>query len=139
MLDCLIVGDSIAVGTAIRLPSCVSYSQGGINSWQWNKKFGNKELSAKVAIISLGSNDHKHINTRAELLNVRSKIKANQVYWILPHGNLKASEVNIVNIQRLVEELATQNGDIVLPITRVQKDNIHPSDAGYKKIVESIK
>jgi len=32
MIECLIVGDSIAVGTAQQRPECVSLSQGGINS-----------------------------------------------------------------------------------------------------------
>ena len=35
MLECLIIGDSIAVGTAMARPECVSYSKGGWNSWQF--------------------------------------------------------------------------------------------------------
>ncbi len=38
MLECLIMGDSIAVGTKMFAPKeCVSYSKGGYNTWQWNK------------------------------------------------------------------------------------------------------
>lgn len=136
MLECLIVGDSIAVGTAAHRPECASYSKGGINSWQWNKQYATYDLQADTVIISLGSNDHKHIKTLSELTKLRQKVKARQVYWILPHGNLKASEVPIENIQSIVKQLAAAHGDIVVPIVRVQKDNIHPSTAGYKDIVE---
>ena len=54
MLECLIIGDSIAVGTAIARTECVSYSKGGWNSWQWNKDYLAKASSqpAKIIIIS---------------------------------------------------------------------------------------
>ena len=136
MLECLILGDSIAVGTAVYRPECASYSRGGINSWQWNKQYAANRLQADTVIISLGSNDHKYIKTRSELIKMRQRVQARQVYWILPHGNLKASEVPIENIQSIVKQLAADYGDIVVPITRVQKDNIHPSTAGYKLLSE---
>ena len=136
MLECLILGDSIAVGTAVYRPECASYSRGGINSWQWNKQYAANRLQADTVIISLGSNDHKYIKTRSELIKMRQRVQARQVYWILPHGNLKASEVPIENIQSIVKQLAADYGDIVVPITRVQKDNIHPSTAGYKQLSE---
>ena len=63
MIDCLIVGDSIAVGTHQFKPDCVAYAKGGINSWQWNRKFGDKQLGANTVIISLGSNDHEGVRT----------------------------------------------------------------------------
>ena len=136
MLECLILGDSIAVGTHQFRPECASYSKGGWNTWQWNRDYLKNDLTAGTVIISLGSNDHKHINTEAELLKMRSKVRAQRVFWVLPAGNLKASEVNIQWIQGLVREIASQYGDVVLPITRLQKDGIHPSWAGYKDIVE---
>ena len=136
MLECLILGDSIAVGTHQFRPECASYSKGGWNTWQWNRDYLKNDLTAGTVIISLGSNDHKHINTEAELLKMRSKVRAQRVFWVLPAGNLKASEVNIQWIQCLVREIASQYGDVVLPITRLQKDGIHPSWAGYKDIVE---
>jgi lysophospholipase L1-like esterase len=70
---------------------------------------------------------------------MREKVKAQRVFWILPAGNLKASEVNIQWIQGLVREIAGKYGDTVLPINRLQKDGIHPSSAGYKDIVERTK
>ena len=140
MLDCLIVGDSIAVGVATVKTECVSYAKGGINSRQWlNQNIGNTPLVAKSVIISLGSNDHKYVKTESELRTIRQLTKADRVYWILPAGNLKASEVSIQYIQLLVREIAKEYGDIVLPITKLQKDGIHPSGAGYKELAEKTK
>jgi len=73
----MIIGDSIAVGTAMARPECVSYSKGGWNSWQWNKDYLAKasSQSAKTVIISLGANDHKGVKTEAELRKMREAIK----------------------------------------------------------------
>lgn len=135
----MIVGDSIAVGTHMQRTECVSYSKGGINTWQWNKMYGSKDLTANTVIISLGSNDHKGVKTQKELETMRAKIQSSRVFWILPAGNLKASEVPIEEIQHIVREIAAKNGDVVLPITRLQKDGIHPSWAGYKDIADKTK
>jgi lysophospholipase L1-like esterase len=140
MLECLILGDSIAVGTHQARPECVAYAKGGWNTWQWNREYLKKDLSARTVIISLGSNDHKGIRTKAELQRLREKVGTTaRVFWILPHGNLKASEVSIEHIQQLVKSIAAEYSDIVLPITRVSKDNIHPSWAGYRELAEKTK
>jgi lysophospholipase L1-like esterase len=142
MLDCLILGDSIAVGTHAVKQECVAFAKGGINTWQFNKNYVDgrqTKFGADVVVISLGSNDHKYIKTEDELLKLRSKITAQRVYLILPAGNLKASEVSIQYIQVIVKEIAEKNGDIVIPIKRLQKDGIHPSWAGYKEIAEQVK
>ena len=113
MLDCLIVGDSIAVGTSQVRTECVSYSKGGINSHQWvNQYIGKTPLQAKTVIISLGSNDHKYVKTESELETIRQLTKADRVYWILP---------------------------AIKPNTRLQKDGVHPSWAGYKELADKTK
>lgn len=139
MLDCMVIGDSIAVGVHTQRQECVAYAKGGINTWQWNKMYGEKDLTAGTVIISLGTNDHKYIKTEKELLLMRSKVKATKVFWILPVGNLPGSQVPIEQIQNTVKNIAKQYGDVVLPITRVQTDNIHPSWAGYKELAEKTK
>jgi lysophospholipase L1-like esterase len=139
MLECLILGDSIAVGTHQFRPDCVAHAKGGWNTWQWNRDYLKNDLTAETVIISLGSNDHKHIHTEAELLKMRDKVKGKRVFWILPAGNLKASGVNINYIQLTIKEIAKQYGDTVLPITRLQPDGIHPSWAGYKDIANATK
>lgn len=139
MIDCIVLGDSIAVGTQLQRYECTSYSKAGINSSQWNKMYSDKHLSAGTVIISLGSNDHRYVKTEKELLAMRSKVKASKVFWILPHGNLKAGGVDIETIQTIVKGIANQYGDVVLPIPRISKDNIHPSWAGYKELADKTK
>ena len=134
MLECLIVGDSIAVGTKQFAPACELQGKGGINTWQFNRMYPGS-FHAETVIISLGSNDHKHINTEAELIKMRERVKGSRVFWVLPAGNLKASEVNIQWIQGLVREIAKNYGDTVLPINGLQRDGIHPSWSGYRDIV----
>jgi lysophospholipase L1-like esterase len=130
MIDCLIIGDSIAVGTKQFRPDCVAYAKGGINSGQWRRQYLEGDQGAlplaETLIISLGSNDHKGVKTREEISNIRSKVLAKRVYWILPA--IKPE------IQSIVREVATGFGDTVLPITRLQPDGIHPSWAGYKEL-----
>jgi lysophospholipase L1-like esterase len=132
MLECLILGDSIAVGTATARPECVAYAKGGINSYQWlNKNIDKTPLIAKTVIISLGSNDHKYVKTESELRSIRELTKADRVYWILPA--IKP------DIQEIVKKVAAENGDTVLPITSLQKDGVHPSWAGYKQLGEQTR
>ena len=132
MLDCLIIGDSIAVGTHQQRPDCVAYAKGGWNTWQWNRDYLKNDLTAKTVIISLGSNDHKGVKTKAELQRIREKVgnKA-RVFWILPA--IKP------DIQEIVKTMAQEYGDTVLPITRLQKDGVHPSWAGYKELAEKTR
>ncbi|CAB4133532.1 SGNH_hydrolase domain containing protein [uncultured Caudovirales phage] len=131
MLECLIVGDSIAVGTSNVKMECESYAKSGINSSNWNKKYKDVNLKSEVVIISLGSNDYKGIDTEKEIKLLRNKVKASRVYWILPA--IKP------HVQDIVKKVAEENGDIILPITRLQKDGIHPSWAGYKELAEKAK
>lgn len=131
MIDCLIIGDSIAVGTHQFKKECVSYSKGGWNTWQWNRDYLKNDLTANTVIISLGTNDHAGVKTREELEKTRAKVKATKVFWILPA--IKP------NIQEIVKDIAAKNGDTVIPITGLQADKIHPSWAGYKDIVEKAK
>ena len=135
MLDCLILGDSIAVGTAMYRPECVAHARGGINSWQWRKdqleRDQGNNLVAQTIIISLGSNDHKGVKTLEEISKIRLAVKAKRVFWILPA--IKPE------IQAMVKEVALGFGDTVIPITRLQPDGIHPSWAGYKEIAEKTK
>lgn len=138
MLECLIVGDSIAVGTKMFMPECRLEGKGGINSWQFNKMYKGS-FYADTVIISLGTNDHKGVKTYDELFEMRQRVGAKNVFWVLPHGVAKDSGVSIAQIQKIVTELAEYYGDTVLPINSVQPDGIHPSWAGYKDIAKRTK
>ena len=135
MLDCLILGDSIAVGTHMFHRECVTYSKGGINSWQWNKMWPAADLSAETVIISLGSNDHRYIRTESELRKIRERVHGKKVFWILPHGNNPKGGVTSEHIDEIVSKIANEYHDHIIPIKYIQKDNIHPSWRGYKEIV----
>lgn len=136
MLDCLILGDSIAVGTANIRKECVSYSIGGYNTWQWNRKFQSKDLTANTVIISLGTNDHKGVNTFKELETMRKKVVADNVFWILPPCNSKFCKPHV---NEVVEIIAKNYGDRIIKTDRLQNDAIHPSWAGYKELAERTK
>jgi lysophospholipase L1-like esterase len=131
MLECLVLGDSIAVGLYQQIPQCESLSKGGWNTWQWNRDYLKYDLTAQTVIISLGSNDHKHIRTQEELEKLRAKVQAHRVFWILPA--IKP------DIQEIVKKIAAQHSDTVIPITRLQTDKIHPSWAGYKELARVVK
>lgn len=131
MLECLIVGDSIAVGVSQVRTECHSHSVGGINSMNWNKKFSAKPLGATTVIISLGSNDYKGIETDTEIRRLRERVKADRVFWILPA--IKP------HIQAIVRKVARDNGDVVLPIKELSTDGVHPTGNGYRQLANSTK
>lgn len=131
MLECLILGDSIAVGTQAMRHECVLVGKGGINSRQFNKNYAEKIEPANTVIISLGSNDHDGVNSFKELLAMRERVEGKRVFWIMPA--IKP------HIQEMVQIIAKNFGDTVLPITRLQPDKVHPSWAGYKEIALQTK
>ena len=137
MIDCLILGDSIAVGTHMARPECVAYATSGINTTQFNKKYP-QPFNGKVVVISLGSNDHKYIKTEKELFKLRERVQAETVYWILPAGNSKTSEIPIVRIQEHVESIAEMYGDWIVRIPYLSNDGIHPTRKGYRRIGEIV-
>ena len=134
MLECLIMGDSIAVGTAQVRQECVSYSKGGINSYQWlNTNVGKSPYVAKTVIISLGSNDLKNINTFEELDTLRQLVKADRVYWIVPA--IKKEK------QAAVWAVANKHHDHVINARNhdLSPDGVHPTGKGYRSIANQTK
>ena len=137
MLDCMIIGDSIAVGTHMARPECVAYAKGGWNSWQWNKDFLSKAASqpARTLIISLGANDHKGVKTEQELRKMREAIKADRVFWIDPGQDRKPVPHDAMT------QIAKEYGDIILPRPKghMSADGVHPTGRGYKILGEQTK
>ena len=131
MIDCLILGDSIAVGTQMFYKECQVIAKSGINSHNFNKT-NNINFSANNVVISLGSNDHKGVKTLQELKSLRDRIDPNaKVFWIVPAIN--------PGIQDTVKQLAEQNKDVIINIRHLQPDGVHPTPNGYKDIVTQIK
>jgi lysophospholipase L1-like esterase len=131
MLDCLILGDSIAYGVSNIRKECVAYAKSGINSTDWNDKYGTKITDSKVTIISLGTNDVKQLNTEVELIALRSRIRVGHVYWIMPP--IKPEK------QAIVRSIAKTYGDSIIKITELSTDKIHPTYNGYKKLGEAAR
>lgn len=137
MLECLVLGDSLAVGVGQIRKECVTYAKSGINSYDYvNRhvlytKSNHKE--AKTVIISLGSNDYSSINTYEELLTLRQLVKADRVYWILP----AIKDVKRKNVQKIAEKYQ----DFVIDSREHQlsADGVHPTYKGYKEIAEKTK
>jgi lysophospholipase L1-like esterase len=129
----MIIGDSIAVGVHQHRSECISYAKTGINSQHWNQLYLQNNLRAKTVIISLGSNDHAAIRTRAELQRIREKVGTGvRVFWIMPA--IKPE------IQEIVDQMALDYGDIVVPFFKqLSKDGLHPNSAGYRKLAEMTK
>ena len=137
MLECMIIGDSIAVGVSMVRSECVSYSKSGWNSWRWNKDYLPQAITKqpKTLIISLGANDHKGIKTEDELRKMRSAVKADRVYWISPGKERKPIP------QDAIERIAKEYGDVVIgrPMDHMSSDGVHPTGKGYKILAEKTK
>ena len=137
MIDCMILGDSIAVGTATARPECVSYSRGGWNSWQWNKDYLSVATTKpyETIIISLGANDHRGVKTELEIRRMREAIKGKRVFWIDPGKDRKPVPHDAIM------RIAAEYGDTVLPRPKehMSADGIHPTGKGYKEIAKATK
>lgn len=138
MLECLILGDSIAVGIAQARPECISLARSGITSEKWVRGFGAnpyfKDDYYKVAVISLGTNDTRGM-TSDMLHLLRKEVKAKKVIWILPSYSLKPVQRSVII------ELANEFKDVVIDISQhIGRDGFHPpSLEEYKKIADKTK
>jgi lysophospholipase L1-like esterase len=135
MLECLIIGDSIAVGVSQIRKECTAIVKSGINSKNWNQQHLDKLMPTKTLIISLGANDTSTIDTEVNIRKLRIKAKAEQVFWLLPSSKLKPYQV------KAVEQVANEFGDTVIPRpeTDISGDGVHPTYTGYKKLAEKTK
>jgi hypothetical protein len=113
MIDCIAIGDSIAVGTGKALSCEVRAHVGWPSSKIINLANGAK---AELCIISAGSNDPNNPKLLLNLKTIRGKIDCVKVVWILP-VNPKASST--------VRKAAA--GDKVVSFTP-GKDNVHPKN-----------
>jgi hypothetical protein len=128
MLDCLILGDSLAVGVGQARPSCQTVARTGINSSAFVATLlPTAPKSAHTVVISLGVNDAADMPTRASLQNLRGSIHAAQVTWLLPA--LKD------DVRQTIRAVAQQFNDRILDTTgQAGPDHLHPSTTGYRII-----
>jgi lysophospholipase L1-like esterase len=136
MLECLIMGDSLAVGVGQVRTECVTRAKGGINSYDYVNRhllYTKGDTQAKSVIISLGSNDTEKINTFEELDTLRQLVQADRVYWILPAiKEEKRKAVWAVANKYHDHVIETRNHDL-------STDRVHPTGKGYKTISNQTK
>lgn len=137
MLDCIIAGDSIAVGLHDFKTECVLIGRPGIHSNQFNNMYP-QQLDADTVILSISTNDHIGVDSAWELARLRLRVHARRVIWIRPAGNLPGNRVPISRSQDAVALIAAQYGDIVVTIPSTQADGIHPSWTAYCSMINRI-
>jgi lysophospholipase L1-like esterase len=133
MLECLIIGDSIAVGVSEFRKECRAHVQGGITSQGFIKKFGDTPEPAKIVVISLGANDYS-IETEPHIEQIRKNTKAAVVFWLLPRQDRVPKAV------AAVRAVAARYGDQVIDRPKdVSPDGIHPTARGYRELADKTK
>lgn len=135
-MDCLVIGDSIARGIYNNMHKCIHVTEIGINSTEYNRKHGNSmfitELSNRMVIISLGSNDSSDMQTERELRKLRQRIRSHDVIWIMPSEKKPEAREAVLRV-------AMDRQDRILQIPSFSQDGIHPNVAGYDRLVKSLR
>lgn len=138
MLDCLILGDSIAQGIAQARPECMAIVQKGVTSEGFkyetinSPSFSNKHW--KTIVISLGTNDYHWDVTETYLRMLRQSITADRVWWILPQAKFSRARNAVLMV-------ADVHSDQVIEVQEklLSRDKIHPTANGYKQLAEQTK
>lgn len=126
MIDCAIIGDSIALGVARNNPACHAQAVSGITSRDHARTFVGR-ISAGSVLISLGSNDGDSQHSERYLRDVRQRVEAGSVTWLLSPNNERARVA--------VTAIARERGDRVIEIRPfVGSDRVHPTASGYHRI-----
>lgn len=131
--DCIILGDSIAVGIAQQIAA------EGISQCEVTAKVGRPTaevlqsapvtIQARNVVISTGSNDWNPRSTYFS--NLRSRIYG-AVVWILPAKQSVAREI--------ITKIAAEHGDRVIDLVGLPlADGIHPTRGGYQRVANTLK
>ena len=124
-MDCVAVGDSIAVGVGQSARCSINAKVGASSSYISDHVISK---SARVAVISAGSNDPRNPRLNKNLLEIRSKIKSERVVWILPYDRTAA---------RVVKSVAASHGDAYIDLAAYQtRDGVHPKS--YSRVARDI-
>lgn len=124
-MDCVAVGDSIAVGIG-QAAQCSIYAKVGASSSYIAKH--TSPTGATVAVISAGSNDPHNPTLKKNLLDIRAKISADTVVWILPYDRKAA--VVVKSVSRAYSDAYIDLG------TFKTRDGVHPSS--YNAVAERL-
>ena len=124
-MDCVAIGDSIAVGIG-QAAGCVLNARVGASSSYVASHVVSYDRD--VAVISAGSNDPNNPSLKKNLQKIRAKIISDRVVWILPYDRSAA---------RIVKSVAVTHGDgyIDLGIFKT-RDGVHPSS--YASVAKKL-
>ena len=123
-MDCVTIGDSIAVGIG-RATHC--YQMAAIGRTAFDQAALIKPISIDTAIISLGTNRPTDPNLFVDLSHVRSNVKANKVVWIIPYNKDAA---------KIVRSVAASFGDKHVDLSAFPtSDDMHPQT--YKPVAKA--
>ncbi|HTI81332.1 MAG TPA: SGNH/GDSL hydrolase family protein [Acetobacteraceae bacterium] len=126
MLDCLVLGDSIAVGVGQARPDCQTIAVSGISSDHFVQMFPGTP-QARTAVISLGVNDGDGIATADNLAKLRGRVAADTIYWLVSGTNQ--------HIRDAVRAIAGRFGDRLIDVLPLAgADHIHPDRTGYARL-----
>ena len=126
MLECIILGDSIAQGVARFRPQCAQITQQGVNTSVFSNRLM-QSVNAQHVLISLGSNDMGVADLTNHLNMIRSRVIQGSVTWMLSANNPRAAEQ--------VQQVARSHGDRVIQVkVVVGPDGVHPTTSGYHRL-----
>jgi lysophospholipase L1-like esterase len=129
MIECAIIGDSIALGVAKYREDCSLFATVGITSTAFEK--ANYTPIGETTIISLGSNDAGN-NTEAALMKLRQRLTSKRVIWIMPTAQKPQARAAI-------QRVADRFQDRVFELRFVSTDGIHPTVDGYIDLARRTK
>lgn len=126
-MECMIVGDSIAVGISNFRQEChVNAAIGRRASQQ-----GSVGYAGRALIISVGSNDGSSLSER-ELRRIRESARASYVFWVLPNRPEHA--------RQLVMQVARSYSDQTVDMrAHASQDGIHPTWLGYQALAHATR
>jgi hypothetical protein len=129
MLECLIIGDSIAVGLSQFAKHCELQAKVGITSQSYAETYS--VFKSELTVISLGSNDIGY-DPYESMKEVRDQIK-NKVIWLISANSKEGALAAL--------KLANEYNDNVFNIDQVElsHDGVHPTSKGLKQLSAMIK
>jgi lysophospholipase L1-like esterase len=126
MVECAVLGDSIAVGVARLRNTCQVQAVVGITSDVYVSRFRNGVHAGQV-LISLGSNDSSDPKSEAAMRLLRSRINADQVTWLLSANNQRTADI--------ARKIAREHMDRVIDSRPfIGQDGVHPTASGYFRL-----
>ncbi len=126
MLECLVLGDSLAVGIGQARPECRVEAKVGISSQTFlEQRHGSGPV--RTVVISLGVNDKPEVDTLENLERVRARVRAQSVVWVTAGKSERARQA--------VRTIARRHGDRIIDSAPLAgPDGLHPDRAGYAKL-----